>query len=295
SCTTCPTPLASPTVTTPYVVTGTNSVGCTSTDTVVVTVIQPFSMNVSPSDSICIGQSANLMASGASTYTWTPSATLNSGGISNPVATPTSTTTYRVVGHDGFNCFSDTAFVIIGVGRYPTVNLGPDVTLSTGTELPLNTTITNGPIRDWVWTPSEDLSCDDCPLPIATIRNTGEFRVLVRTHYGCEARDTIKVKAFCHDAQVFIPNAFTPDNDGINDILMVRGTGIVSVKTFRIFNRWGEVVFERSSFPPNNPAYGWDGKVRGKVGGPDVYVYTAEVICTNGTPFFYKGNVSIIK
>ena len=295
SCTSCATPLASPVVTTPYVVTGTNAVGCTSTDTVVVTVIQPFSMSVSPSDSICIGQSANLMASGASTYTWTPSITLNSGTISNPVATPTATTTYRVVGHDGFNCFSDTAFVVVGVGQYPTVRLGPDVTLSTGTELPLNTTVTNGPIRDWVWTPSEDLSCDDCPLPIATIRNTGEFRVLVRTHYGCEARDTIKVKAFCHDAQVFIPNAFTPDNDGINDILMVRGTGIVSVKSFRIFNRWGEVVFERSSFPPNNPAYGWDGKVRGKVGGPDVYVYTAEVICTNGTPFFYKGNVSIIK
>jgi gliding motility-associated-like protein len=86
--------------------------------------------------------------------------------------------------------------------------------------------------------------------------------VQVRNNYWCQAYDTIKIKVFCASSQVFVPNAFTPDGDGLNDILMVRGIGIVTVKSFRIFNRWGELVFERSNFPPNDPTYGSDGKVR---------------------------------
>ncbi|MDB5251816.1 MAG: hypothetical protein JWP27_985, partial [Flaviaesturariibacter sp.] len=115
------------------------------------------------------------------------------------------------------------------------------------------------------------------------------------TAFGCTGSDTITIKPFCTDVQAFVPNAFTPDGDGVNDILMVRGSGIAQVKTFRIFNRWGEVVFERGNFAPNNPAFGWDGKVKGIYGQPDVYVYTLEVICENGVPFTYKGNVSVLK
>jgi hypothetical protein len=76
---------------------------------------------------------------------------------------------------------------------------------------------------------------------------------------------------------------------------MVRGTGIAMVKTFRIFNRWGEVVFERANFPANSVSHGWNGLIKGVPGGPDVFVYTAEVLCENGSSFTYKGNVSIIK
>ncbi|MCP9751614.1 PKD domain-containing protein, partial [Ferruginibacter sp. HRS2-29] len=295
SCSTCPNPVATPSVTTPYIVTGSNAFGCAAYDTVVITVIQPMNLVVNPDVNICIGQSANLMASGAATYAWSPGATLNSTTISNPVATPTATTRYRVVGYDGFNCFTDTAFVLVGVGRYPTVNLGPDLTLSTGTIHPLNSTITNGPITQWLWQPSTELSCNTCPLPLATIKKDITYTVKVTTAYGCSATDSLNIKTFCENSQVFIPNAFTPDGDGVNDILMVRGKGIVMVKFFRIFNRWGELVFERTNFPPNVSAYAWNGKIKGIAGGPDVFVYTAEVICENGTSFVYKGNTSIIK
>lgn len=295
SCNSCPNPVATPSVTTPYIVTGTNAFGCAAYDTTVITVIQPMNLVASPDINICIGQSANLMASGAATYAWTPAATLNSATISNPVATPTATTTYRVIGYDGHNCFTDTAFVLVGVGQYPTVNLGPDLTLSTGTLHPLISTITNGPIAQWLWQPATDLNCNTCPQPLATIKKDITYAVRVTTAFGCSATDTINIKTFCENSQVFIPNAFTPDGDGINDILMVRGKGIVSVKFFRIFNRWGEVVFERTGFPPNVANYGWNGKIRGVTGGPDVFVYTAEVVCENGTTFVYKGNTSIIK
>jgi len=77
--------------------------------------------------------------------------------------------------------------------------------------------------------------------------------------------------------------------------LMIRAKGVESVKLFRIFTRWGELVFEKSNFPPNSAAYGWDGKIKGKTGAPEVYVYTLEVTCDNLQTYTYKGNVSILK
>ncbi len=295
SCTSCASPTAAPLVTTAYVVEAKNIFGCSANDTVVVTVIQPLNLTVSPSDTICIGSSANLLVSGGTTYSWSPAAGLNSTTISNPTASPMVTTNFRVVGSDGFNCFTDTAFVLVVVGQYPTVNLGPDLTFPTGTVHSFAPVIQNGPIASWNWTPSNDLSCSNCPNPSATIRKDITYIVKATNIYGCSASDTIRILATCESSQVFIPNAFTPDGDGINDILMVRGKGIQTVKTFRIFNRWGEVVFERANFPANNSTYGWTGAVRGVIGGPDVFVYTAEVICDNGSTFTYKGNVSILK
>jgi gliding motility-associated-like protein len=242
-----------------------------------------------------MGRSANLLATGASRVSWSPAIGLNNTGISNPVANPMITTSYRAVGYDGFNCFTDTAFVLVTVGKYPTVNLGPDQSLLAGTVLPLKTDIQNGPISTWSWSPAKDLSCGACALPNAVIKNNISYVVNVKNIYGCEASDTIQIKVFCEDSQLFVPNAFTPDGDGINDVLMVRGKGIVSVKYFRVFNRWGELVFERSDFPPNNITYGWNGKIRGAVGQSDIYVYTAAVICEAGATFVYKGNTSIIK
>jgi gliding motility-associated-like protein len=254
-----------------------------------------MNLQVFGNDSICIGQSTLLQAAGAATYIWSPSIGLSSTTTSNPVASPVNTTIYRVIGYDGHNCYSDTAFITVAIGKYPTVSLGTDLTLAAGTQYPLKTMITNGPISQWLWTPSTDLNCGTCPLPVANIKKDISYMVKVTTAYGCSANDTISIKVFCSESQVFIANGFTPDGDGINDVLTVRGTGIAMVKHFRIFNRWGVVVFERDNFPPNNASYAWDGKVKGKEVPPDIFVYTAEVICENGNSFTYKGNISLIK
>jgi len=295
SCADCPNPTVLPDISTPYIVAGYNNLGCPGYDTVNVTVIQPMQLTTSGNDSICIGQSANLMVSGGASYIWSPSTALSNSQISNPIATPDHTTTYRVIGYDGHNCFTDTAFLVVAVGQKATVKLGPDQTLATGTMFPLESEITNGPVKYWKWTPGVDLDCNDCPRPIAHIKNDITYSVDITTTYGCKASDSISIKVFCKSAQVFIPNAFSPDGDGVNDILMVRATGIVMVKSFRIFNRWGEIVFEKNNFRPNEPASGWDGKIRGKTGPPDVYVYTAEVLCENGVSYVYRGNTTILK
>jgi gliding motility-associated-like protein len=270
--------------------------GCPAFDTVNITVFQPIQTDVSPDRTICQKQSINLQATGsAASYIWTPAQNLSSTTISNPVASPMTTTQYRVVGYDGHNCFTDTAFVTITVNPTPDINLGPDVTLSTGTVYPLTSVFQNGPIVSWQWTPPANLNCITCPDPSATVKDDITYRVLITNTYGCTATDSINIKTFCEGSQVFVPNAFTPDGDGRNDVLMVRAKGIELVKSFRIFTRWGELIFEKTNFSPNDPAYGWDGKIKGVTGAAEVYVYTAEVICTNLQTYMFKGNTSILK
>ncbi|WP_336517029.1 PKD domain-containing protein [Pollutibacter soli] len=295
SCSNCADPVASPNATTNYIVRGINAEGCFSQDTILVKVIHPFKLQVKSVDTLCIGQSVTLNASGAFSYNWTPSTGLSNPNIPNPVASPASTTRYRVIGYDENHCFSDTAFVEVAVGGYSTISLGPDVTVPTGTQQVLQSTITGPPVKTWSWDPGTNLSCSNCADPVATVKNNIIYTVNITNIYGCPATDTLQIKTFCENAQVFIPNAFTPDGDGHNDKLLVRAKGIATVKYFRIFNRWGELVFERNNFQPNDINQAWDGKVRGKVGGPEVFVYTAEVICENGATYVYKGNVSIIK
>lgn len=294
SCTNCPNPVSTPLDTIKYVVQGTSAFGCIAFDTVSLNVMKPFQMLITPNDTLCLGQSANLAASGAYRYVWSPPAGLNRTDIANPRATPSATTLYSVVGYDEHNCFTDTSFVRITVGPWPTVNIGPDLTLSTGSTVQLNPVTQNGPIVNWTWTPSAGLSCTNCPTPTLTVRDNSYYVLSVMNNYGCITNDTIFIFSFCKNAQVFIPNAFTPDGDGLNDVLMVRGKGVF-VKTFRIFSRWGELVFEKTNFNPNDLQYAWDGKIRGIPATPDVFVYTAEVICDNGVTYTYKGNTTLLK
>ncbi len=294
SCTTCPNPIANPTDTIEYIVKGTSLFGCITYDTMQIKVRMPFQITASPDDTICIGKSINLNGFGANNYAWSPSTGLNRTDISNPIASPSSTTTYRLVGTDGYNCFSDTAFIKITVGPNPTVDLGADLNLATGDIINLNPTIQNGPIISWLWEPATNLSCSNCPTPQLTVHDDISYFLTVTNSFHCTARDAINIFTFCKSAQVFVPNAFTPDGDRLNDILMVRGKGIY-VNYFRIFNRWGELIFEKKNFSPNDPQFGWDGKIRGVVAPPDVFVYTVEVICDNNMKYTLKGNTTLLK
>ena len=297
SCNTCPNPIANPNFTTEYFLTNTNTFGCTGIDSMLVKVAQPFTLNVVPNDTICASrnESAQLFASNAIRYQWTPAVGLNANNIPNPVARPASTTTYRVVGFDVENCFTDTGYVTVGVGYNPTVSLPPGALVVAGSQVALTPALTGGPFARYTWTPNRDLSCNNCPGPVATINNTILYKLEVETIYGCIATDTVGYTVLCQKDQVFIPNAFSPDGDGVNDILMVRGKGVSTVKSFRIFNRYGQVVFEKQNFSANDPSAGWDGRINGVPASPDVYVFTAEVLCTAGANYTYKGNITLFR
>jgi len=191
-------------------------------------------------------------------------------------------------------CIGSPKTTIISVDPGPIADLGTDLFLSTGTITTLNATIQNGPIINWTWSPAKDLSCTNCPSPQLKVTGDINYSVAVTNAYGCIGRDNISISTFCKNSQVFVPAAFTPDGDGLNDVLMVRGTGIF-VTSFRIFNRWGEVVFQKTNFNPNDKQYGWDGKVKGISANADVFIFTAEVVCDNGVKYTYKGNTTLLK
>jgi gliding motility-associated-like protein len=98
----------------------------------------------------------------------------------------------------------------------------------------------------------------------------------------------------CKNANLFVPNTFSPNGDGSNDVFYPRGTGLDRVKMLRIFNRWGEVVFEKKDFPINDPLSGWDGAFKGRKPQADVYIYQVEVFCENGEIITLNGNIALI-
>jgi gliding motility-associated-like protein len=91
-----------------------------------------------------------------------------------------------------------------------------------------------------------------------------------------------------------MPNTFTPNGDGNNDIFYPRGKGLERVRMLRVFDRWGEIVFEKREFPVNQSAYGWNGTYKGTRPKPDVYIYQLEVYCENGEIIRLDGNVALI-
>jgi gliding motility-associated-like protein len=295
SCTNCFNPVTSPTVTTSYYVTGTSPDGCQATDTVVVKVNGPVTVTAAPvSDSLCVGQSTQLSASGTDVYVWSPAAGLSNPTISNPVASPSTSTTYQVIGSDNKYCFSDTASVQITVFPYPTVNAGPDVTIGVGSSYQIPGS-GSADIVSIKWFPTTGLSCTDCLSPLATPKNTTTYVTTVTNNGTCTASDSVKIIVICDNNNFFVPNTFSPNGDGMNDMFFVRGKGLNIIPSMIIYNRWGQIVFEKRDFAPNDPSVGWDGNFNGKKAPSDVYIYTIEIICDNSTLIPYHGNITLIR
>lgn len=295
SCFTCTNPLAKPDSLKLYTVTGTNSFGCSNTDSVYVNVIQKFPMTVSNNDTICVGEKTQLLANGANNYTWLPATGLDNANIRNPIANPTTTTTYIVLGKDERSCFTDTGYTTVYVYQYPQFNIGAtNITASVGSQLPISTTSSSDVIK-WKWLPANYLSCYNCATPTATITENIKYTAEASNIAGCTTKDEITIETICSGNNIFIPNTFSPNGDGVNEIFYPRGKGLFGIRNWKIFNRWGEIVFSKNTASANNANDGWDGTYAGKKLGPDVYVYIMEVICDNNTIIPVKGNVAIIK
>jgi gliding motility-associated-like protein len=294
SCTNCSNPVATPDSLITYMVTGTDANGCINSDQVTVTVKYPFIMGNSEGDTLCKGSSLRLFASGAHTYSWTPSTGLNSATSATPVATPIVTTLYRVIGTDDKNCFRDTAFIPVTVYDIPTVEAGPDKTINVGQTLDLVPQI-SADVTKVTWNPTGSIFRSDFPRITIKPRETTTFTVEVSNTGGCTSRDNVTVYVICDGSNVFIPNTFSPNGDGANDIFYPRGSGLFSIKTAKVFNRWGEVVYEKSEFMPNNASAGWDGTYKGRKLNPDVYIYIVEILCDNNTTLTFKGNIALIR
>ncbi len=125
------------------------------------------------------------------------------------------------------------------------------------------------------------------------VRNTN-YTIDVVNQIGCRASDEMMVRTK-NQMRVFIPNVFSPNGDLINDKFTVySGPEVVNISKMIIFDRWGEKLFEKNNFPPNDEDEGWDGYLRGKVMNPQVFVYYIEVEYINGDIENFKGDVTLI-
>jgi gliding motility-associated-like protein len=294
TCTACQNPVGTPLVTTQYYVQGTSSLGCVAIDTIVVTVNQPVTVTVSPDDSVCLGQSAQLVASGAALYVWSPAAGLSNTKIANPLASPSVTTIYQVIGSDNKYCFSDTGYINTTVFNYPILNVGPDATINVGSSYQVPGS-GSADIVSLNWLPVTALSCTNCLSPLATPKNTTVYALSATNNGGCTTVDSLKITVICNGANFFVPNTFSPNGDGTNDIFYVRGKGLNIIPSITIFNRWGQIVFQRKDFAPNDPSAGWDGTINGQKAPLDVYIYTMDIICDNSSLIPYHGNITLIR
>jgi gliding motility-associated-like protein len=117
----------------------------------------------------------------------------------------------------------------------------------------------------------------------------------VRDQYQCQSSDIRKVSLICNNESVFLPNTFTPNNDGVNDVFYPRGRGIRTVKFLRIYNRWGQLMFERLNFNTDDRSAGWNGTLNGKLLTADVYVYSLGMVCDSNQTIEVKGNIMLVR
>lgn len=292
SCTSCNNPYSSTKSKITYTVISTDINGCHDTDYVEIDNKTHVTSIVGDGGEICEGEEFNLSVSGGNTYQWTPGDNLSSSTSNEPIATPTYTTKYMVVAYEG-SCIPDTNEVEVVVHPKPQLLVRGEQTIVAGNSADL---LASGEhIVRFLWSPSNTLSCFDCSAPTADPMKTTKYTVTVFTDFDCVDSGNVTVTVLCDKSQVFIPNTFTPNGDGMNDVFYVRGAGIREVKSFRIYNRWGEVMFERTHANVNDKQDGWDGTYNGKVLPPDVYVYTVEAYCENGDLSKWKGDVTIIR
>ncbi|MFZ1296612.1 MAG: gliding motility-associated C-terminal domain-containing protein, partial [Saprospiraceae bacterium] len=142
------------------------------------------------------------------------------------------------------------------------------------------------------WESNEFIDCPNCPCITIIPKNDFSLKVTVIDRFNCPHVFQFNIKVVfpdCDSSTVFIPNAFSPNEDGHNDILYVRGNNINKIHLI-IYNRWGEKVFES-----NQLNVGWDGTYKSKKLSPDVFAYYLEVLCIGGRNYSKKGNISLLK
>ena len=280
-------PTARPLVTTTYHVVG--SIGkCIAQDDITIVPVPYPVANAGPDNTICFGQSAQLSASGGSIYSWSPAVFLNATNIPNPVSVkPTDNVRYIVTVRDIQGCpkpVRDT--MIVYVARIK-ASAGPaDTSVVLGQPLQLHATGSS----NYTWTPATWL---DNPLifnPVSLPQNDITYTVRVSNNIGCFDDASIRVHVFRIKPDLLVPNAFTPNGDGNNDIFKPIPIGMKSVDIFRVYNRWGQMLYSGTG----NGA-GWDGTFGGKKQEMATYVWYAEGIDYLNNKLKRKGNVILIR
>lgn len=281
-------PVATPEVHTRYYVAIVDVNNCEYLDSTEVTIRPKTVFSISEPNRICSRDSIQLIASGGDVYSWEPSEGLNNAGIANPLASPSVTTDYRVTITETMCNESKTLSSSLTVILPPIINAvkSNDIDCSNDRSL-LNVSGAD----QYSWTPVTTLDNPDIDNPIARPTITTEYIVKGTNLAGCKGYDTIIVKVDnVNKGGYEMPNAFTPNNDGLNDCYGIKYWGIVNEVEFSIYNRWGERIFFTKK-----PGECWDGSYKGVRQDGGVYVYMIKAKTTCESEVFRKGTFVLVK
>ena len=287
--------IVTPTTTTTYTLTVTDANGCTATSMVTITVsvcsLPTAALNVSD-NMICESSCVNFtdMSTGTPTgWSWSfPGATPATSTLQNPTNICYNTPGNYSVTLISTNAFGSDTIVMnnyMVVGAQNNVDAGAYVTIAIGNSTTLNA---SGGVGTYSWSPATGLSCTSCQSPLASPTVTTTYTVSYTNAFGCMSTDTVTVDVIIAYS-IFIPSAFSPNGDNVNDILWVRGAGIKTLN-FVVYDRFGEKVFESSNIND-----GWDGTFHGKDMNTGIYVWYVNADFYDGTTQTLKGDVSLVR
>jgi gliding motility-associated-like protein len=230
------------------------------------------SANVSAIDSVCRGSSFQLSSNTSSDviqYQWLPLI-----GLSNPNASVTpviaqTSASYSLVVTNNFGCETTSRGEYVYV-QQPPPSYKWDTTVVIGEPINLNSQL--GTNYTYTWTPPDALSCINCLFAISTSTIDITYTLQVQDQLACFRVFNPYTIYIDPKTSIDVPSAFTPNGDGTNDVIYVDGWGIKKLNYFRIFNRWGQLIFES-----NDIKVGWDGNYNGVPQNMETYVYQVSV------------------
>jgi gliding motility-associated-like protein len=164
------------------------------------------------------------------------------------------------------------------------------------------TSTVKGTIDSIVWDPDSTLNCRNCMNPIATPQKTTTYNATIyysKNGVVCSNRTSVTITVYqsCDNSLIYVPNTFTPNGDGKNEVFRLRGQGITKVNYFRVYDRWGKLVYEANNVDDPDSA-AWNGGLHNDTSRPEntgVFVYVFEIRCVTGQTVSGKGNVTLIR
>jgi gliding motility-associated-like protein len=287
-------PLCTPASTQEYTVTAYNRLGCSASGAVTVIVPQNTGQRLARDTTVCPESSITLRSVDVNTdtetqYTWLPGPGLDySSGPEAMISASTLSHIYKVLVSKS-NCIIDTEEITVSVASAANVVLPRSIMAVPDIEITLSPV--SGNLTSYSWSATDTPSCRECSNPLITPQKSQYVYLHGANSYGCQITDSMYIHVSdCDPRSIFVPNTFTPNNDGQNDNLYVRSKTLSHLEYVRIYNRWGAIVYESKDINE-----GWDGTIAGLPSPQGVYVYQVSGRCKSGYEITTSGTVTIVR
>ncbi|MCB9294638.1 MAG: gliding motility-associated C-terminal domain-containing protein [Lewinellaceae bacterium] len=279
-----------------YSVTATDPNGCRGTESLQVVAPLPIEFSLDSAVSGCAGfESGSIeiinLSGGAGAFEYALNQELPQG---SPLFTGLAPGTYAITVRDINDC-EGVQSVTLPEPISPFLNLGVDTTIRLGESFQIRGQTNLAAITQIDWAPESGLDCTNCLDPVAAPLETTTYQLALTDSSGCVVMSSIQIRIL-PDRAVFVPNAFSPNGDGVNDrFLPYPGPAVERINRMQVFDRWGALVYESGGLAPGNPDVGWDGEVAGQPAAVGAYVYMVQVRFLDGVEKVISGDLSLVR